>query len=162
MTTIKPWSGRGTKEPGEFKAYCKQSRWVPLDEVLSWPAEEQPNTTTTKWDAKLKREVAIVECAFGTTDPAAFDEHMKHVHRRQTVYGEHENLCKDVRKGWRGPRLLEEGRPWVDPSRRKGHSFTQTCARCGLIAEVGDTLADETWWNEHQRFCVGEDQAVAS
>lgn len=162
MTTIKPWSGRGTTKPGEFKAYCKQGRWVPLDEVLSWPREEQPETTTTKWDKALRCEVALVECAFGTTDTEAFTEHMRSVHRRQAVYGLSENLAKDVRRGWRGPRLLKEGRPWVDPSRRKDHSFTQTCGRCGLVAEVGEALADERWWDEHVELCVGSSVDVAS
>ena len=161
MTTIKSWSGRGTTEPGEFKAYCRQGRWVPLDEVLAWPHEKQPETAQTRWDKDSACEVALVECDFATTDRDEFEAHVLQLHRNRRVFGYHESWTKDVRKGWRGPRLLAEGKPWVDPSKRRNHSFTQTCGACGLVAEVGDRLSDQRWWSEHVDLCRGLVEASA-
>lgn len=138
-------------KPGVFQAHCRQVVWVPLAELLARPRDEQPDTTTTRWDRKLRCEVAQVQCAFETTDRAAYLAHMKDVHGKRTFHGHNAPWAKTI-KPWRGPKLEPEGKPWKDPSRSKD-PLTVTCTHCGLVAETADTNAFDRWWAEHEAGC---------
>lgn len=143
--------------PGQFKAVCRKEEWVPLADVLTLPREQQPDTTVTRWDKKLRLEVCAARCDFTTDDPSAYLAHMSDVH------GKKPRGPRQLKQGtglWNAPKLRPEGKPWVDPSTRKDHSYTQTCGGCGLVAEVDDRPANVLWWAEHERMCVGS--AVAS
>jgi hypothetical protein len=137
--------------PGDFRAVCRRKHWVPLHELLALPREEQPDTTTTRWDRKLACEVAEVRCAFDTTDRAVFEQHMRAVHN-QKPSGPRQ--LKQGTGNWRPPRLFEDGQPFRASSKAIAESL-RTCSRCGLVAEiVRGAPAHELWWAEHERGCA--------
>lgn len=111
-----------TQTKPRFQARCKLGRWVPLAEVLSWPREEQPDTAVTRWDRKQECEAVVVECAFETEDPQAFEEHMADVHGRKSsargvwdwkTHARH--LPYITRPMWRAPRAKPfNPKDWAD------------------------------------------------
>lgn len=141
--------------PGEFRAVCRKSEWVPLADVLALPTEAQPDTATSRWDHKLRCEVVAVACSFETDDREAYVEHMKTVHNG----GCKVRLSVAPLKMWRYPApgmgLKPEGQPFK-PSTQALAKDVRTCASCGLVAEVGERAADVLWWAEHERMCTGE------
>lgn len=141
---------------GLFAARCRKPEWVPFEKLV----EADPDSTQSRWDRKLGANVFLVQCAFETTDRAAYLEHMKTVHGERTFHGHNGPWAKTIKAGAYAPRLLEEGKPWKDPSRTKD-PLTQTCPSCGLVAEVDDRPGNVLWWDEHLRMCTGE-AAVAS
>lgn len=138
-------------KPGDFRARCRAESWQSFDVVLAAGQE----TTTSRWDAKRGEEVFDLRCAFDTTDREAFVEHMVTVHgkRRPSRY-----RPRKIGQGmWTGPRLADEGQPFKDRS-----GLTQTCTRCGLVAEVTAALSDQLWWDEHLRMCAVSAEAGAA
>ena len=157
-------------KPGEFKAFCRLGRLVPLNEVLALPREEQPDTAHSHWNRKLGCEVVSVQCAEEFTDREAFATHMRELHDGGTYRWERASLEPSSREGssktfrpripvpvrrWKAPKLHDEGQPF-DTTKHP----VRECEGCGLIAEFDGTQTWELWWAEHTFFCVG--QAAAS
>ncbi len=149
-------------KPSAFRAVCRQGSWVPLDEVLSWPREQQPDTTHTRWDSKLKCEVAAVPCTLDTTDRAVFETHMVEVHGKKptmTPYPDQStrSLSNRARGKWTTPKAPAEHVP-AKPSLKDIAKAIETCPSCGLVAEIRGVgfgrNADELWWREHLRGCA--------
>lgn len=155
---LKSWPGRGTTKAGEFLAYCRKGEWVPLEDILRLPREEQPDTLQTRWDAKLKCEVGLAHCDFATADREAYAEHFKTVHRARQVYGLSETWTAGIKKMWRGPRLARDGKDLPKASTE----LVRMCLSCGLVAEVDSRAANVLWWDEHERGCRMASEAVAS
>ena len=84
---------------------------------------------------------------FETTDRAAFEDHMKTVHGKKTVYGE--AWSKSIRRGWVSPKAKAEGSPLTKTLAAQ----LETCPSCGMSAEVGGRYGDQLWWDEHLRGC---------
>lgn len=108
----------------KFHARCRIGRWVPLAEVLTWPREDQPDGTRSRWDHKLECEVVPVTCDREFTDPAAFDQHMKDLHGKKPITGDSAPLVKRTRGKWRGPRLTDEGKPFEPKDLEPGATVT--------------------------------------
>ena len=121
-----------------------REEWARLDKAL------EPWSERNK-DGEWGRHV---QCSFDTTDRAAYDDHMRSVHGKCNVSGRNGPWAKTIKAGAYRPRLTDEGKPWKDPSKRKGKPLTQTCPTCGLIAEVDDRAANVLWWDEHTRGCA--------
>lgn len=168
MSTIKPWSGRGTTKPGEFRAYCRKGEWIPFDTLTpeqheAASAEQWP----CRWDRKVSANVVGVPCNFETGDRATYLAHMADVHPDQT--GPWESNSLDPRqygnptkthrlpisipvKMWKAPKLLPAGCALATKDIERN---LKTCGSCGLVAEVDARPANVLWWAEHERMCVG-------
>lgn len=164
---------RLTKKPGEFRAVCKKGVWVPVDEILRLPREEQPDTLQTRWDKKLGCEVGILPCRLDTTDRDTYLAHMAGVHPDLTgpwtsnslnprQYGNetrsHRRPIPIPVKLWKGPRLTDEG----TPLKVRDSDVVKTCGGCGLVAEVDARAANVLWWDEHERMCVAVDETAVA
>lgn len=161
----KPRRAKRRAEPGTFRATCNLSRPLVIADLPHYLRREYEDkgwvkSVRTIYDRKLRREVAR-ECfleplcsGFETTDPAAFEEHMATLHGRKMSRNIWSSRPSEVPHRteplWRAPKLLEEGRPFVD---REG--LTETCPTCGLVSQHPHGLAAERWWAEHIELCVG-------
>lgn len=149
------------KAPGQFRARCRLTKPHPVKDLPEYLRREYaekgwPKGTREIYSRKTRREVST-ECfleplceGFETSDPAAFDAHMKTAHGKGEVKGYAESWLLGIRKGWRPPRLSVEGKPLV----KAAAEITRACPFCGLIAEVSDRAADLLWWDEHERGCT--------
>lgn len=148
-----------TSRPGEFRARCRRSRWVPLADVLdTWSAEQraeqQVDTEKSRWDSKMRCEVVAARCAFETADPAELERHLQNLHGGGMRY-----TVPSMRRRWSAPKLLPEGRSFeTTKAIEKG---LRTCAGCGLIAEHTPTQQFELWWCEHTSMCVSVQDGAA-
>lgn len=148
-----------TRKAGEFKAVCRSPRWVQINELL----DIDPDTTQSRWDNKLHASVFLVNCAFETTDRKAFEQHMREAHgvkssallMNESRGGPAWPTPSAASKPWRGPKLTEEGTPFVSRD-----EATETCPTCGLVSELPANNAGELWWHEHLERCL-EQTAVA-
>jgi hypothetical protein len=157
--------------PGAFKAYCNLVREVPWDKMTEdlWAianargyARQFRELASGRVDPETRRKgrwvVAFAGCqGFETTDPAAFERHMADVHNRKPAGP---RQLKQGTGHWRAPKLADDGQPFKLSTKAVGE-YIETCAACGLIAEVTSTHADELWWREHVERCTGVDSAVA-
>lgn len=124
------------------------------------------------YDKKRGGHGRWVTCALEFTDRAEYETHMREAHSGGVYRWDNAALDANVVevrtyrprmpipvKLWRSPRLLDEGRPWVDPDAKKKEQLTETC-RCGLVLELGTSEASRQYVREHLELCTGE--AVAS
>lgn len=156
---FKPWHGRGTTKPGEFRAYCRKGRWVELHDLVGM----DPDTLVSRWDPNARANVFAVPCNVEFDDRKAFERHMAEGHGVKPgtghragshINGRHGTKpapeVKPLGKGmWTGPRLTATGTSLTD-----NRNETQTCPDCGLVAEVDDRAANVLWWDEHLRGCA--------
>lgn len=137
-------------KPGQFKAVCRLGYWTPDLEALM---ESGADTTVSKWDRKLERNVFLAQCSEEFTDRTLFDSHMRDVHHKRKSSGDLTPWSQDIDRGWRAPKLKDEGQPFK-PSTKDLARDIETCGTCGLVAEVGGRAADVRWWDEHVRGCA--------
>lgn len=149
-------------KPGQFKAVCRLGRWLPLNDLLALPREEQPETLTSRWDKKLRCEVAQIQCDHEFTDRAVYEKHMKEAHDGGLYRWDNGALTAEIRevrnysarmplpvKPFASPRLTEDGKPWSDEKQP-----TVTCPACGLVMEEGATHAAALFIREHLEMCA--------
>lgn len=161
---MKPGAKPLTRKPGEFYGICNLTKPHPVKDLPLYLQREYAAKGWAKgfrsvYSRKARRELDT-ECflepmceGFETNDRAAFDAHMKEEHGKHEVKGHWESVCKSVRAGWR-PSLTTRR----DIATAHG---LQTCTACGLVAEVGERLADQRWWSEHVELCRGLVEASA-
>jgi hypothetical protein len=148
---------KSTTKPGEFRAYCRKGEWLPLSDVLAWPREEQPDTTTSRWDGKRKTEVCIVPCDLEFTDPKVFEAHMAERHGKKptmTPYPDQStrSLSNRARGKWRTPKAPADHVP-VKPSLKDVADSLRVCD-CGFVFEHDGTWSADQWWREHVERCT--------
>jgi hypothetical protein len=133
-------------KPGDFAARCRQAYWTPdLAEAMASGIE----TTVSKWDKKAGCNVFQAQCSLDTTDRTEFERHMRERHGKRKRTGDLTPWSQNIKRGWKGPTLTEDGLPWVDV---KG--VTETCAGCGLVMEIDNTHASELYVREHTALCT--------
>lgn len=143
-----------TSKPGEFYARCKLPRSKPEKHLTPEELQEAKDNGYTRWLnrqlSKPRWEIKFPESCtdFETRDRNEFLTHMATEHGRKPGGPIQIALGKG---NWRGPRLTEDGAPFVDRDSR-----TETCPKCGLVSEVPISNAGEVWWREHLDLCTGE------
>lgn len=153
-----------TSKPGEFRAVCKKGAWRPIEALtLEQRSAVDAGEIPSRWDHKLRAEVAAVPCTLDTTDREVFVAHMAEIHGVKAghhMLGHRGYAARPtpaaMRKVWKGPKLSEDGQPFV--SRDGG---TETCPSCGLISELPQSHAAELWWREHLERCIGTERGAA-
>ncbi|KRB73060.1 hypothetical protein ASE01_19995 [Nocardioides sp. Root190] len=154
-------------KPGEFRATCRRSTWVPLDvltpveraEIDRLEAQRAIDRFTVslfRYDSKLKCEVVALTCSLETTDRDEYLAHMKRIHPKETAARLRDSpdlaFCKRIKAGWPKLRLPNEGKPFK--ATKSDASMLVTCG-CGLVMERGTSSA-ELYIREHLERCVAQ------
>ena len=126
-----------------FRAFCRLAKPHVIQDMAQYERREAEvrgwrRATRNVYRPKLRRELLVdvflepLCDGFETTDRVLFEEHMKTVHGKRTVYGEAENWSKSIRRGWVSPKAKPEG----TPLNKTLAAQVKTCPHgCGLVAD---------------------------